>query len=659
MAGNRRLSVEITGDTRGLSSAIGEAEGHMGRLGSAIGTVARVGATAVAGLGLAAVTLGPQLYDAGVGMEALAQKSATVFGETLPQVEAWAEGVAGAMGLTTSEAVGAAAGLADLLKPMGFTAQQSADMSTEMLNLSGALSAWSGGTRSAAEVSDILSAAMLGERDSLQGLGIAISADEVATRAAAIARAEGRDEITAMDEALATQQLIIEKSTDAQAAWADGSMASVQAQNEQRAAMSRLREVIAGALFPALSALVPIMTNVVMWLGDRAPAAFAFAGAVIRERVIPVVMSLVGWVRDQMIPAMMRFAGFVVDDVVPALISFGQWMNEHRPVLYGVAAVVGTVLVGAFIAWATAAGSAAVATIAAAAPLLAIAAAVGVVVAAVYYAYQNWGWFRDAVHEVAQFLTDTLWPALQSIAQYILDHVIPAVAGFVGWVRDNLVPVIADLVTFIVTELIPTVARIVGSFIEVAVGVGVRVAEIVAFVIGIPGQIAATVSTMWNGITSGITNAKDWVDTRVSAMVDAVAAMPGRISNAAAGMFNGIKDAFRSAINWVIDAWNGLDFSIGGGSVFGVDLPGATFGTPNIPRLEFGGPARAWGSYLVGERGPEILHMGPSSGFVSPNRSLGGGSGVTQIVVQLDGRTIGEALVRASRNGGPVVVSTR
>lgn len=71
-----------------------------------------------------------------------------------------------------------------------------------------------------------------------------------------------------------------------------------------------------------------------------------------------------------------------------------------------------------------------------------------------------------------------------------------------------------------------------------------------------------------------------------------------------------------------------------------------------------GGPVLPGGSYLVGESGPEYLTMGNASGYVTPAGG-GGGGPAQQIVIQLDGRTIGEALVRASRNGGPVVVSTR
>jgi hypothetical protein len=64
--------------------------------------------------------------------------------------------------------------MGDLLKPMGFTADQAADMSTEMVGLAGALSAWSGGTIDAAGVADIMTKAMLGETDGLKALGISM-----------------------------------------------------------------------------------------------------------------------------------------------------------------------------------------------------------------------------------------------------------------------------------------------------------------------------------------------------------------------------------------------------------------------------------------------------------------------------------------------------
>jgi hypothetical protein len=182
---------------------------------------------------------GPQLLSAGAELDALGKKSATVFdGAALGQVQAWAAGVAGSLGMTRAELVGTTAGIADLLKPMGFATDEAAKMSTGLVDLSGALSAWTGGTRSAKEVSEILTKALLGERDGLKELGISISEADVQARLAK----NGTDKLTgaALEQAkaLATQQLIMEKSTDAQKAWSNGSMDAIKQQNESKAAMA-------------------------------------------------------------------------------------------------------------------------------------------------------------------------------------------------------------------------------------------------------------------------------------------------------------------------------------------------------------------------------------------------------------------------------------
>ena len=64
-------------------------------------------------------------------------------------------------------------------------------------------------------------------------------------------------------------------------------------------------------------------------------------------------------------------------------------------------------------------------------------------------------------------------------------------------------------------------------------------------------------------------------------LVTFVQKLPGRIASAASGMWDGIKDSFRHAINWIIDKWNDLSFTVGGGTVFGKDLPSFTLSTPD------------------------------------------------------------------------------
>ena len=48
--------------------------------------------------------------------------------------------------------------------------------------------------------------------------------------------------------------------------------------------------------------------------------------------------------------------------------------------------------------------------------------------------------------------------------------------------------------------------------------------------------------------------------------------------------------------------------------------------TPKIKGLAVGGPAAAGESYIVGEKGPELLTMGSMGGMVTPNAGPAGGS---------------------------------
>lgn len=50
-------------------------------------------------------------------------------------------------------------------------------------------------------------------------------------------------------------------------------------------------------------------------------------------------------------------------------------------------------------------------------------------------------------------------------------------------------------------------------------------------------------------------------------------------------------------------------------------------------RRASGGPVSAGRSYLVGERGPEVITMGSSGGRVTPNHELGGGGGDTYVYI--------------------------
>lgn len=214
------------------------------------------------------ISAGTALFKTGVEMESLAKKAKTVFGEALPQITMEAEKNAQAMGLTTQQYVAAASAAQDLLVPMGFQRKEAAGISAQLINLSGALSEWTGGQIDSTRVSEILTKALLGEREELKSLGISISEADVQ---AALAE-KGLQYLTGATlqqaEATTTLELILSKSTDAQAQFAAESDSAARRQAELAARFQEIAEKLAVLLLPVFEKLVSVIGVVVEVAGD-------------------------------------------------------------------------------------------------------------------------------------------------------------------------------------------------------------------------------------------------------------------------------------------------------------------------------------------------------------------------------------------------------
>jgi phage-related minor tail protein len=86
--------------------------------------------------------------------------------------------------------------------------------------------------------------------------------------------------------------------------------------------------------------------------------------------------------------------------------------------------------------------------------------------------------------------------------------------------------------------------------------------------------------------------------------------------------------------------------------------------TPELNAMRFrgaraaGGPVQPGGSYLVGERGPELFTP-TSSGNITPNHAMAGGSTITVNVNGGDPNSIVRALQQYVYQSGPVPINTR
>ena len=90
------------------------------------------------------------------------------------------------------------------------------------------------------------------------------------------------------------------------------------------------------------------------------------------------------------------------------------------------------------------------------------------------------------------------------------------------------------------------------------------------------------------------------------------------------------------------------------GGLSAVDALGLA-GISTLPRRAMGGPVAQGGSYLVGERGPELFTPG-TSGNITPNSAMGGINITVNAGMGTDGSAVGQAIVkeinRYARTGG-------
>lgn len=202
--------------------------------------------------------IGLGLFDRARELQGLQRNFEIVFGDSADFVDEAANRMANSLGLTVEGFKQAATAAGDLLIPMGFQREEAAVLSTNLVELSGALSEWTAGQKSSEEVSQILTKALLGEREELKQLGVSLSQAEVDARVAE----KGLDSLTGtalqQAQALASLELITEKTSDAQNAFANGAATLAGRQGELTARLREFEDRLAQALIPVFERLLGI-----------------------------------------------------------------------------------------------------------------------------------------------------------------------------------------------------------------------------------------------------------------------------------------------------------------------------------------------------------------------------------------------------------------
>lgn len=160
-----------------------------------------------------------------------------------------------------------------------------------------------------------------------------------------------------------------------------------------------------------------------------------------------------------------------------------------------------------------------------------------------------------------------------------------------------------------VSGLLGPIDEMGGGWTRAGIAAGKFVGETLRYIIELPGKIIAAAGNFGSAGMQLIQSLWDGMVQKFSEMMEWVKGIPGRITEAIGNI------DLSGMIKW--------PFGLGGS---GEITPAMTGGAPipKIPAVSIdgakasGGPVRGGGTYLVGEKGPELVTF-PQNGFVSSN----------------------------------------
>lgn len=186
-------------------------------------------------------------------------KSSTIFGSQAAAIEAYGNSAAKNIGLSKQAAMDAAAGFGNMFTQLGFTSDQAAAFSQNVVTMSADLGSFN--NLPTADVADRMSAAFRGEYDSLQALIPNINAARVEQEAMAATGKTSASELTAQEKAMAVMSIVTK---DGAAAMGDFAKTADSAANQQKTAAAQTEDLKASlgtSLLPVVEQILGVVTT--------------------------------------------------------------------------------------------------------------------------------------------------------------------------------------------------------------------------------------------------------------------------------------------------------------------------------------------------------------------------------------------------------------
>jgi hypothetical protein len=302
-------------------------------------------------------------------------------------------------------------------------------------------------------------------------------------------------------------------------------------------------------------------------------------------------------------------------------------------------------------------------------PIFQVIAAITALVAGLIWAYNNVGWFRNAVDAMARGVVASF--------TWIKD----VVAGVFNWIRSNW-PLLLAILTGPFGAVVLIVVRNWETIKNAIVGVYNWIRQnwptLLAILTGPFGLAMLAIVRNWDAIKNAIGSALSWVGSKMSTVYNTVSTpfrqawqyisqvggwikdlfsgIPRSINNAMSNLANIIKYPFTQAFNAIRNAWNA---TVGG---FGFSIPSWVPGIGgrnfSIPSMATGGIVSKPTIALIGEAGPEAVVPLSQLTRVNPAESSSPANIVINVYAMTAnaevGRKVWEALREYERINGAI-----
>lgn len=357
---------------------------------------------------------GKALTELGRNGEEIMNKYNVVFEGMTKDADAWVESWAGAVGRSKVETKDLLASNTDLLEGFGMTKEEAFEMSKQIIETGTDLASFN--NLQDDQAINAVSKAMLGEREALKSLGIALNQTELEK----FAEENGMvwKEMNKVEQATLTMNAIIAQSPNA---LGDAERSAESFTGQQKRLQGQLIDLgteIGSIFLPYLTQIMVVLNETVI------PAIYSFIEWL--RQVKEMLMSIPQWIEENQTKLIML--GIVLAAITIAVIAYNASLIATA---IGVAALTAAetiaTVVKAGLTLATTALGVAMAFLTS--PITLVILAIGLLIAAGYYLWKNfdeikekaievWGtisdWISEKVEQIKNFFSD-LWQSVKDI----------------------------------------------------------------------------------------------------------------------------------------------------------------------------------------------------------------------------------------------------